>query len=315
MPGSPEPTPSGPTRSRPSRRTVILGAAGAAIVAAGAAGAIAAKSLSGTHPATGPGKLVTPLLASSRFTVAHHAAELDWPEESMFAYRKSVATGVDALEVSVARTSDGIWFALHDATLDRTSGTTGFVASEHTWQEVQQYQISAAATSDPAQPKQPYTRFVDVLDAYGDTHALFVDPKVVPASRFPELMDLIEKHVTNPRESIVAKGYCTQTTWGAFARKRGLETWGFYYGNEITGASDLLSSTQENWSTIGLNYTATDAEWSQVRALGKTLVGHVLPSSASVDTSLAHGATGLMISSLKSTMSHLSPSSRPSAGQ
>ncbi|RKR74926.1 glycerophosphodiester phosphodiesterase family protein [Frondihabitans australicus] len=309
MPTSPESTPSGPARHRPSRRTVILGAGAAAVLIAGGATAAA---ISSRRPApTTPGKLVSPLLASERFTVAHHGSDLDWPEESGYAYRRSVEAGVDALEVSLARTSDGIWFGLHDATLDRTSGTKDFVAADHTWSEVLQHRITSAGTSDRAQPARPYVRFVDLLDAYGATHTFFVDPKVVDATHFDELLDLIGKHVPHPADTVIAKGYCTATAWGSFARKHGLETWGFYYGNEIEGQKNLLASTQETWSTVGLNYTATAAQWAMMQALGKTMIGHVLPSAEAARESLDRGATGLMIASLEKTLGGL-PSPSPS---
>ena len=51
-------------------------------------------------------------------------------EDSIHAYRQSVAHGYRALEISVARSADGVWFGLHDTTLDRTSGTVGFAADE-----------------------------------------------------------------------------------------------------------------------------------------------------------------------------------------
>ncbi|MFP3435407.1 hypothetical protein SB781_37230, partial [Paraburkholderia sp. SIMBA_061] len=82
--------------------------------------------------------------------------------------------------ISLARTSDGVWFGLHDETLDRTSGTSGFVAADHTWAEVQTHLISSAETNDPTQAPQPYLRFDELVEAYGSTHTIFVDPKVVP---------------------------------------------------------------------------------------------------------------------------------------
>lgn len=301
MPGPPESTPSGTGHRRPSRRAVLIGAA-AAVVAAGG-GTTAALALRPTPEARG--KLVTPLLASDRFTIAHHASWLDWPEESLYAYRRSAALGVDAFEVSLARTSDGVWFGLHDATLDRTSGTSGFEAAKHTWAEVQEHRISAAATKDPGQQDRPYVRFDDVLDTFGGTHTLFVDPKVASPAYYPELLRLVAKHVDDPHQSVIAKGYCTQTEWATIAQRRGFETWGFYYGAEIAEMPDLLSSTQQLWSLVGLNFGADDAEWTTVRALGKTIVGHVLPSPEAVRISMSHGAAGLMISDLSATMGHL----------
>jgi glycerophosphoryl diester phosphodiesterase len=54
------------------------------------------------------------LLDTRPFYVAHRGGSADWPEQSMLAYRSAVACGVDALEVSLARSADGVWFGLHD---------------------------------------------------------------------------------------------------------------------------------------------------------------------------------------------------------
>jgi glycerophosphoryl diester phosphodiesterase len=297
-PTEPPESTSGPRR-RPSRRAVLVGAG--VVVVAGVTAAVALRPRAS-------GELVTPLLKTDRFTVAHHGGSLDWPEESLYAYQKSVQVGVDALEISLARSSDGVWFGLHDATLDRTSGTSGFVASEHTWAEIRTHRILPTGLRDPRQPSRPYARFDDVLDAYGDSHALFVDPKVVDQRYYDELFALVAKHVRNPRETLVAKGYCTSIPWAAAARARGHQTWGFYYASEIQAKPELLTSTEEHWTVMGLDYAGSAEQWSVVRALGKPVIGHVVPDPAAALTALRHGARGLMISGVAETVGHL-PSS------
>ncbi|BDZ49772.1 hypothetical protein GCM10025867_20130 [Frondihabitans sucicola] len=299
MPETPDPTRAPGAPWRPSRRTVLIGAGAAVIVAAGATTTAVA-----LRP-RGPGKLATPLLQSDRFTVAHHGGSRDWPEESLFAYRHSVEAGVDALEVSLARSSDGVWFGLHDATLDRTSGTNGFVAADHTWAEIREHRIVPTGSQDPAQPSRPYARFEDVLDAYGDSHALFIDPKVVDQRYYGDLFDLVSNHVKDPRETMIAKGYCTSVPWAKEARRRGHRTWGYYYANEIAAKPELLTSTEEYWSVMGMNYDGAPEQWRLVAALGKPVIGHVVPTPAAAATALGLGARGLMISGVRETVGHL----------
>lgn len=286
-------------RRGPSRRAVLIGAGAAAVVAGvGVPTAVALRPRR-------PGRLVSALLDAKRFTIAHHGGSGDWPEESLYAYAHAAASGVDALEVSLARSSDGVWFGLHDATLDRTSGTSGYTASEHTWDEIRAHRISPTGSQDPAQPSRPYARFDDILDAYGETHALFVDPKVAGAEHYDELFALVAEHVSNPTETMVAKGYCTSTRWADAASGRGHQTWGFYYANEIAAKPDLLTSTQDRWSTLGLDYDGAPAQWRTVTSLGKPVVGHVIPTAAAARTALDLGAQGLMISGVTATMGHL----------
>jgi hypothetical protein len=294
-----EPTPRSPAadpRGPVTRRAFVVGSVAAAATVTTAA-LLAGPLVLQAPVLFGPprGKRVSELFASDPFSVAHHGGSADWPEMSLYAYRQAAAHHADALEVSLARTSDGVWFGLHDATLDRTSGTSGFVASEHTWREVSRYSITAGGTNDPSQPRRPYLRFEDLLREFGETHSIFVDPKVVPARYFPELVTLTSR-VSNPRETFVAKGYCTSADWAAFAAEQKWRSWGYYYGAEIEATADLLSSTQADWTSLGLDYGSSKSAWSQVTALGKPVIGHIIPTKAGAEQARSKGARGLMLS-------------------
>lgn len=242
------------------------------------------------------GKLVVPLLAKPDFSVAHRGGSADWPEMSMKAYSNSVARGVDALEISLARTSDGVWFGLHDKTLDRTSGTVGFVAAEHTWAEVRAHSISAAAFTAPAQSDQPYLRFEDLVRAFARTHTIFVDPKSVRPEYFPELFGMMEAGSAMPAQNFIAKSAADSTSWAAAARERGFLSWGYYYGSMVDADRELLPSTQAAWNLLGMDYAGSEAAWGQALSFGKPVVGHIIPDRAAADIARAKGAAGLMLS-------------------
>jgi hypothetical protein len=286
------PLPEAPRRI--SRRTLLAGGAGAAVLAL-AGVPVAVHLLQGGRGADG--KLVTELLQTKGFSIAHAGGSANWPEMSMEAYRQAVAHGVNALEVSLARSADGVWFGLHDATLDRTSGTSGFVAAEHTWAQISRHRIGAAATTDRNQDPQPYLRFQDLVDAYAGTHTIFVDPKVVPTVHHPELLKAM-KAVPHPSESFVAKFYCTGTEWARAARAQGFKTWGYYYGREVDDGSTPLADTQADWDLLGLDVAASAAAWSSVTSYGKPVVAHIVADPGSARASLARGAAGLMISNV-----------------
>jgi len=288
-----------PARRRISRRALIVGAIG--VVAAAAVGGGGAIVLPRLLRGAEDGLLVPDLIKRAGFTVAHRGGSRDWPEMSMEGYRNSVALGVNALEMSLARTSDGVWFGLHDATLDRTSGTSGFVAAEHTWAEVQRYRITAAGTDRPNQAPQPYLRFEDLVEAYGTTHTVFVDPKVVPTIHLGELFALMAK-VENPTRTFVAKGYCTAQAWPVDARARGYQTWGYYYGAELAADPELYPKTQARWTWLGLDYQGGEAAWQQFTASGKPVLAHIVPTRAAADTALRLGAKGLVVSGVQEVL-------------
>lgn len=284
----------GPRPSHPqvSRRALLTGGIGAAALAAVAV-PVALLRLGGRRG----GKLVGELLASKPFYVAHRGAGATWPELSMEAYRRSVARGVDALEISLARSSDGVWFGLHDATLDRTSGTADFVAAQHTWAEISQYRIGAAGTRDQGQAPQPYLRFEQLVDAYAATHTIFVDPKATESTYYPELLAMMEA-VAHPEESFIAKSYCTGTSWARAARARGFKTWGYYYGREVDDGTTPPEDTQADWDLLGLDVNASAAAWSGIRSFGKPVIAHIVADRASARTALDNGADGLMVSDI-----------------
>jgi glycerophosphoryl diester phosphodiesterase len=69
--------------------------------------------------------------------VAHRGASAEYPENTMMAFRRAIEIGVDALEVDVHLTYDGVLVVMHDSTLDRTTDGTGFVR-DHSWQAISQ---------------------------------------------------------------------------------------------------------------------------------------------------------------------------------
>lgn len=61
--------------------------------------------------------------------MAHRGAKGLWPENTLYAFEKAVAMGVDVLEMDVRGTADGVLVVLHDSTVDRTTDGTGPVTA------------------------------------------------------------------------------------------------------------------------------------------------------------------------------------------
>ena len=221
----------------------------------------------------------------------------------MEGYRQSVAHGANALEISLARSSDGVWFGLHDDTLDRTSGTSGFVVAQHPWAEISRYRITAQGTRYPGQDPQPYLRFEDLIAVYAETHTIFVDPKVVDPRYYSELMQMIAS-VRRPTDSFIAKSYCTGTGWAQVARAHGLRTWGYYYGAQIDDGTTPPAQTQGQWDLLGLDVEASAAAWSSIRSLDKQVVAHIVADPASARQAVDNGAAGLMVSDVLAVLDH-----------
>jgi glycerophosphoryl diester phosphodiesterase len=60
---------------------------------------------------------------------AHRGGAALWPENSLLAFEKAIALGSDLLELDVHLAGDGTIVVIHDATVDRTTGGRGAIAS------------------------------------------------------------------------------------------------------------------------------------------------------------------------------------------
>lgn len=237
---------------------------------------------------------VTDMLAASPFYIAHRGGSLNWPELSLYAFTQAAFWGAGAFELSLARTSDGVWFGLHDSTLDRTSGTTGFTASDHTWAEVQAYAITAAETTDPAQSTQPYMRFEELMDTYYASHVIVVDPKGALAY-IEELLDMMDALPGTPTDKFVAKYYGLTPTWTTAASARGYKTWGYFYDSN---AADL-PTYQGYYDILGMEFNASAGTWTTVTSYGKPVIAHTVRSNTDAATAITRGASGMMVAGVE----------------
>lgn len=63
-----------------------------------------------------------PWLERRVINMTHQGGEDEYPSNTMYAYRESLALGADSIELDVQPTSDGQLVALHDASVKRTTG-------------------------------------------------------------------------------------------------------------------------------------------------------------------------------------------------
>ncbi len=239
---------------------------------------------------------VSALLAKPGATWAHRGGSVSYPEMSLYAYTQSVARGYGALEVSLARTSDGVWFGLHDQSTDRTSGGTYGNASTQTWAQVQAQNIVIGATGAP----QPYMRWEELIAAYGKSHVFIVDPKYALGSYRTEFLDMVDRDL-GPTKAIIkfSGGGSGATALSTAAIARGYQTWGFFYATDASatqGGSGSLQTWGPYWTMIGMDYTASQAVWDEALALGKPVIGHIAPSQSAYNTAMSKGASGVQVS-------------------
>jgi hypothetical protein len=268
-------------------------------VANGAGGVVPLFFAGMIHPGS---PSITAMLAKPVFYCAHRGGSANYPEMSLQGYTQAALRGYDALEVSLARTSDGVWFGLHDASLDRTSLGTGggtgttYVASAMTWAQVQAAPANRPATGAPVDSNtRPYARLESILDAYMNTHVIFIDPKAaggVGANR-TELINILKAR-SGWQERIVAKSVPGSGTssWLTEARAAGFKTNAMFY----SGENFATYHTQAD--ILGMQYDAIQSVWDSIVAIGKPVMAHVCANLTQVTTGTGKGAKGAMVSGI-----------------
>lgn len=238
------------------------------------------------------------MLGSSPFYVAHRGGSVDWDEMTMRAYTKAVAWGAGALEVSLARTSDSVYFGLHDEYLDRTSlGTETTTLNPKTmkWAQVQQYDVFG---------REPYMRLEELAAAYGNTHVFFIDPKYIDRNTTTSrnhFFNKVKALFPDWQTRVVIKLFWGfNSDWGAAAKSAGFTTWGYLWDDD--GFSQITSnpSNHANFDWLGLNYDASGSNWSTLLGLGKPVIGHVCPDAEAANLALNKGASGVMAAGVRS---------------
>jgi glycerophosphoryl diester phosphodiesterase len=106
-------------------------------------------------------------------------------ENTLAAYRRAIAIGVDVIEIDLRGTRDGEIVILHDETLDRTTNGSGAV-TEHTLAELKQLD-AGNGESIPS--------YAEVLELVADTGVkLLLDIKISPVLDKQKVVRLTERH-------------------------------------------------------------------------------------------------------------------------
>jgi hypothetical protein len=233
---------------------------------------------------------VADFLSTPGATSAHRGLSTSFPEMSMYAYEHAADLGHGMLELSLGRTSDGVWFGIHDPTLARTSPSATAIKDTQTnaltWAQVQTASIELGISGAP----QPYARMLDILDAFPNTLFL-IDPKA--AGNTTELLDILDGRGGTSR--FIVKGF-RGSGYFAAARARGYKIANYMYGG--TSGDDPQHASFAAWiaeaDSIGLNHEAGATDWGLLNdalaGTGKTAWGHILGSDANVAAVIALGA-------------------------
>ena len=221
------------------------------------------------------------MVAQKGFLVAHRGGSASWPEMSMRAYTNSVAHGAGALEVSVGRTSDGVWVLAHDQNLQRVDpAAPATPIAQMTWAEVQRYRTAG----------EKILRIEEYLEAYGSSHVTVLDPKY-SATRWA---DLASRLPADAKNRVIWKSAGDATWLAAQWKAAGWRCWGYAYAQHASDGS--LAKWAPSWDYLGFPWDAPALAWKVATSFGKPVWAHICPTKAAYDQGLQNGAVGCMVS-------------------
>jgi hypothetical protein len=206
----------------------------------------------------------------------------DVVEHTMAAYTRAAECGVDALEISCHRTSDGVWLASHDSTLARLGGPSTPIR-DMTWAQVQ----AAFAGRPEATP----VTLKDYLATYGATHVTIFDPKTEMA-RSDEYLALLAPY----KDRVIIKVFADAGWLFAKVKQAGWATWGYAYARNRgqTWYPDFVQGT--NLDFLSMEWDASDDVWAPLVATGKPVIAHIPASVAQAAEGTRKGAAGCITS-------------------
>ncbi|MBU0807739.1 MAG: glycerophosphodiester phosphodiesterase [Gammaproteobacteria bacterium] len=136
--------------------------------------------------------------AEQPLVIAHRGGKGLWPENSLFAFQRASALGVDMLEMDLHLSSDGELVVIHDRTLERTTDGEGPVAAL----SLEQLQALDAGYNWSADGGQSYPyrgqgiripSFTEVLDSLPGTPKV-IEIKVPDVGMEAQLCEALEAH-------------------------------------------------------------------------------------------------------------------------
>ncbi len=276
---------------RLSRRSLLSGA-----LAAGLVGSSCRSSGTATVAEAAP--TAASLTATSPFYIAHRGGGGNWPEMTAYAYEQAAKIqGLQALEISVCLSSDGVLVCSHDPTTKRVTGVDYTIAKE-TWATLSKLRTTAARTTDPTQPARPLARLDDIVERYIGRYVLFIEPKV-PAAEGPLMRRLTS--LLNP-ERVVWKQVLTSPRFGQ-AKDVGFTTWGYVLDYpEFLGANLTRLSADPKIDMLGIPVLGPsriiEAASTAAAENGKKTIAWPITIKAERERALGFGAAGLMTSNV-----------------
>ena len=151
----------------------------------------------------------SPFLADRVLNIAHRGGNLNAPEETLESMHSAVKIGVDALEMDIHATSDGVIVLMHDATVDRTTNGSGRIV-DMTFDEIRTLDAGYKHSTDRGMTY-PFRgqgvvvpTLEEILTTFSDQYHL-IEIKQSEPSIVEALVDLLDR--TGMRDRVIIASF------------------------------------------------------------------------------------------------------------
>lgn len=236
--------------------------------------------------------LISDLLSTTPFYIAHRGSGGEFPEHTMAAYEGSTSALVKAIEVSANLSADGVPVCIHDDTFDRTTDATGNVI-DRTYASIRnQVHANAQNMLGPGWTNPSISPLREALDKYLGKVVIFLEAKSNPS--VPVVQQLLTDSYPTATQSVVWKGYFTSGSF-AWARSHGFTTWGYC---DATTTDAQLDAADANIDIWGVPFAMSDARMAAVVARGKPVICWEVHRRSDRDRLASLGVRGMMCAQL-----------------
>jgi glycerophosphoryl diester phosphodiesterase len=264
-----------------SRRTFLIASSSALVLSSCA--------VDEASPQRQPIHTVDSLTGTTPFYIAHRGSGDNWAEHTKLAYDSSIAAGVQAIEVSVHATSDGVLVCHHDSSLLRLAGVDKDIENL-TYAELSEIRVDARPWLGPSAAPQPIPKLTDVLDACAATHVVFLEDK--QGTNTQVLLDLMDTY-PDPTAHFVWKQDAGARSFKE-AQARGYKTWGYF----VDGADNKFEKYAARHDFVGIYHLAADADIQRLAGFGKPTICWEVHTRWTRDRLLGLGVRGMMCSNI-----------------
>ncbi|MBU5595102.1 glycerophosphodiester phosphodiesterase [Amphibacillus sp. MSJ-3] len=117
-----------------------------------------------------------PAIVDSPKVIAHRGANDRFNESTITAYKIAAKDDVDALEIDLRMTADGVLIAMHDETIDRTTNGRGSV-SDYSLEEIKEFQT--VGTFDQKRIIEEIPTLREIIETFKNTEHYYIETRLV----------------------------------------------------------------------------------------------------------------------------------------